>query len=104
MTRERTFAAYTTFAHEYVADFRRRWLNPETHESEELGTADLQSLADLGNSFAAPDETHVLPVSTRVLLTIVIAALWPMVPLILVVIPFSQLMGHLGKALLGPFA
>jgi hypothetical protein len=102
--RERTYAAYTTFAHEYVGDFGKRWLVPETHKSEELGTPDLQSLADLGNSFAAPDETRILPLSGRVLLTIVVAALWPMLPLVMVVIPFSQLVTHLGKALLGPLA
>jgi hypothetical protein len=103
-TRSQTYAAYTAFAHEYVADFRMRWLNPERHKSEVLGTADLQSLADLGNSFAAPDETRILPLSGRVLVTLVVAALWPMLPLVIVVIPFSQLLAHLGKALLGPFA
>ena len=103
--REREFASYTAFAHDYVCAFRARWLTgPLDDPATALGTSDLQSLADLGNGFRPVADAGIVPVSTRALLTIGIAAVLPMLPLIVASVPLPTLISHLGKALLGPLA
>lgn len=101
--RARDLASYTTFAHEYVCAFRARWLTqPLADPAAALGTSDLQSLADLGNSFNPVAEAGVVPISTRALITILVGAVLPMVPLVVASVPLPTLLAHLGKALLGP--
>jgi hypothetical protein len=48
-----------------------------------LGTSDLQSLADLSDSVGIVRNMRWVPVSTRLLMAVVIAALLPMLPLFL---------------------
>lgn len=101
--RERDFASYTAFAHDYVCAFRARWLaQPLDDPATALGTSDLQSLADLGNGFRPAADAGIVPVSTRALVTIVVAAVLPMLPLVVASVPLPTLLSHLGKALLGP--
>ena len=63
---------------------RGRTLNASAIPADPLlGTADLQSLADLSNSVGIVRNMRWVPVSTRLLITVVIAALLPMLPLLL---------------------
>jgi hypothetical protein len=51
--REKGLSDYGAFAARYVNDFEKKWLNATNVPAEPLlGTADLQSLADLSNSVA----------------------------------------------------
>jgi hypothetical protein len=44
---------YTALVRRYVASFEKRWMgHPHPPNKELLGTGDIQSLADIGNSFA----------------------------------------------------
>jgi hypothetical protein len=46
----------------YVESFEQKWLRPDSGSSDELlGAADIQSLADLGNSYALVREMHPIP-------------------------------------------
>ena len=66
--------------------FGDKWILGHRMDSEELlGTGDIQSLADLGNSFAIVQEMRVVPFSLRDITRLAAATAAPMVPLLLLV-------------------
>lgn len=82
---------YMGFAARYVREFDRKWLSGDGGGEPLLGTADLQSLADLGNSVKVVKEMRWLPVGHRLLLMVTGAALLPMLPLLLLRYPVAEL-------------
>ncbi len=82
-------------------DFEKKWLTSGAPAEPLLGTADLQSLADLSNSVAVVRNMRSVPVSTRLSITIMIAALLPMAPLFLFKYPIAELVRRLIAKLAG---
>jgi len=83
---------YGSLATRYVDSFRRKWLDDSTaQETGLLGSSDIQSLADLGNSYQVAASVRLLPVSLPALLvhTLMLAA--PFIPLALTKIPLDEL-------------
>jgi len=92
---------YGTLATEYTGSFQRKWIRGENPDQEALlGTGDIQSLADLGNSYALIQRMNMLPVNPRSLIQLVIATLLPMAPLLLTVMPLKDLIKVLIKVLM----
>lgn len=82
----------------YVTDFRRKWMDGTVRPEEPLlGTSDIQSLADLANSYAVAAETRLMPVTKQVLVRFVILAVFPLLPLVLTMIPLSEIAKSLFK-------
>jgi hypothetical protein len=89
-------------ASRYVDAFDRRWVLDETATGEsQLGTADLQSLADLGNSMNVVQGMRLIPTSRRLVLGTVGFVLLPMLPLLLLKYPIDQLAAKLLQTLTG---
>ena len=65
-----------------------------------LGSADIQSLADLGNSFGLIREMRLFPFSQQQILQIAVSASLPGLPLIFLVMPVGELLKLLAGALL----
>jgi hypothetical protein len=84
-------AEYGTIASEYVMDFDQKWLRRKAYDEQLLGSADIQSLADLGNSFAVVREMRVVPFTTTDALRLLVATIVPMSPLLLTIMPLDQL-------------
>jgi len=83
---------YMKFAESYVTAFDRKWLGGDPAAGESLlGTPDLQSLADLGNSVNVVRNMRLVPVSLRMLTEFAIAALLPALPLLLLKYPIAEL-------------
>ena len=84
---------YGALAQDYVRSFDTKWLRKsDTRQSEPmLGSADLQSLADLANSFDVIRGMRIIPIGPSQLLLLVGAAVLPVLPLVLFVIPLDQL-------------
>ena len=83
---------YGTLAERYVRDFDGKWLRGEANESEPLmGSADIQSLADMGNSFALVRSMRVAPITRDAILQLAAAVLVPLLPLLLTVMPVEEL-------------
>jgi hypothetical protein len=83
---------YMIFASGYVNGFDRKWLDTKAPREEPLlGTPDLQSLADLGNSVSVVRNMRVVPLSQRLLSDLAITALLPMLPLLLLKYPVAEL-------------
>ena len=60
-----------------------------------VGSADIQSLADLGNSFEVVSGMRLAPFTLRTVLQLAITTLVPVVPLLLTVVPLEQLLERL---------
>lgn len=88
------------FAHEYTRRFEDKWLGAKTDE-DPLGTQDLQALADLGNSFRVVREMSIVPVEARAALTLLVAAVAPMIVPVAVQISVPEVVRRLVAAFLG---
>jgi hypothetical protein len=76
----------------YVADFRRKWIEGHATENEPLvGTADIQSLADLSNSFEVVREMRLVPFGRASALRLALLTALPLAPLTLTMIPLEQM-------------
>ena len=89
---------YGTQASHYVNEFRRKWLTGNVGHAEPLlGSADIQSLADLANSYNVVSEMRLFPIGAKALVLFVIIVMAPFLPLALTMVPFSELVGRLLK-------
>jgi hypothetical protein len=92
---------YGTLANEYTSAFNRKWITgPRAPGDELLGTGDIQSLADLGNSFGYIEKMNALPMGPRTPIHLVLASLLPMAPLLLTVMPLKDILQLLFKFIL----
>jgi hypothetical protein len=87
-------AEYGAFASSYVMDFDQKWLRNKVNDEQLLGTGDIQSLADLGNSFAVVREMHTVPFTKDDVVRLLIATVAPLVPLLLTIMPLDQLVSQ----------
>jgi hypothetical protein len=77
----------------YAREFREKWLEGARPADEPLvGSGDIQSLADLGNSFSAAEQMRLTPIRLRAAINFVIAFLAPIAPLLLTVMPAEKLL------------
>jgi hypothetical protein len=84
--RRKGLADYGLLAQRYVEGFRDKWILGHGINSEELlGTGDIQSLADLGNSYTVVQEMRVVPFNLKDVSRLAAATAAPMVPLLLLV-------------------
>jgi hypothetical protein len=93
---------YGALANEYTQSFERKWIRREAPEGEVLiGSADIQSLADLGNSFEIVRKMRPAPfdLATAILPTVAAAAI-PFLPLTLTVFPLEELIKKIVEMLL----
>lgn len=89
----RGFLDYSALAHEYTQTFDRKWIKGEAPKDEALvGSSDIQSLADLANSFTVVREMSFVPFDFRLtIIPLAAAALIPFVPLALTVFPLEEI-------------
>jgi hypothetical protein len=100
--REKGLRDYMELAARYINVFEKKWLGATSSSDQSLlGTPDLQSLADLSSSVNIVRNMRLVPVSTRLLITIVIAALLPMLPLFLFKYPIAELAEKLFRKVAG---
>jgi hypothetical protein len=93
---------YSAFAERYVNEFERKWLGADAAPGEQmLGTADIQSLADLGNSVGTVRNMRLVPASPSMLMYLAIAALLPLLPLVLFKYPIADLLAKFFERLSG---
>jgi hypothetical protein len=83
---------YGAFASSYVMDFDQKWLRGKVNDEPALGTGDIQSLADLGNSFSAARAMRPLPIATDEIVLLVLVTIVPFLPLLLTIMPLDELL------------
>jgi hypothetical protein len=100
-TRREGLRQYSILANTYNRAFEQKWVASQTPPDEPLlGSADIQSLADLGNSFGVIREMGLFPFSRQQILQIAVVASLPGLPLIFLVMPVGELLKLLAGALL----
>jgi hypothetical protein len=86
-------AEYGGLAQRYVREFDQKWLRGGAPADEPLvGSADIQSLADLGNSFEIVKGMKPVPFGKDTLLQLAVISLAPVAPLVLTMIPLGELL------------
>lgn len=89
---------YGALAQRYVSEFDHKWLRGGAPADEPLiGSADIQSMADLGNSFDTVERMRWAPFTLQTILQLAIATLLPAGPLLLTMIPLEELVDRLLK-------
>ena len=92
---------YGTLAERYVREFDTKWLRGGAPAGEAfVGSADIQSLADLGNSYEVVRTMRLVPVTKDTIILIAAATLLPIVPLALTMMPLEELLKRLVGILL----
>jgi hypothetical protein len=87
---------YGTLAERYVREFDAKWLRGGAPAEESLvGSGDIQSLADMANSFEVVRTMRITPVTKDALLRLVAGALAPVLPLALTMMPLEELLKKL---------
>jgi hypothetical protein len=83
-------ADYGLLAQRYVESFEQKWVLG--HPAEELlGSADIQSLADLGNSYAVVSEMRSIPFGLQDITRLAVATAAPLLPLLLTIFSPEEL-------------
>ena len=89
---------YGTLAQRYAREFDHKWLCGGAPSDEPLiGSADIQSLADLGNSYGVVKEMRLVPFTMPTVLQLAITTLLPVGPLLLTMIPLEELLERMLK-------
>lgn len=92
---------FGALAQVYVQAFDRKWLRGGAPADEPLiGSGDLQSLADLGNSYGVVERMRLTPMSRQVTLEFIAAFLAPITPLGLTIMPVEKLLQSLAGLIL----
>jgi len=99
-TKWRGLREYGTLAGSYVREFDAKWLRrPPPANEAFVGSADIQSLADLGNSYEVVRSMRLSPITNLAVLGVLAATLLPIAPLVLTVMPLEELLKKLSAIL-----
>ncbi|QKQ47033.1 hypothetical protein [Achromobacter denitrificans] len=87
---------YGMLAQRYVREYDAKWLRGGAPADEPLvGSADIQSLADLGNSFDVIRTMRIAPMTKDAILRLAVAVLLPILPLALTMMSLEDLLKRL---------
>jgi hypothetical protein len=92
--KRRGLARYGNFASGFVTEFDQKWLKSKVNGEPSLAGEDVQSLADLNNSFAVVRHMRFVPIAGDDIVLLFVVTLAPFLPLLLTVMAFDQLVIH----------
>jgi hypothetical protein len=93
-------AKYGLLANRYLSGFEEKWLQEDDAEANELlGTPDLQSLADLANSYAVVRNMRIVPFGLDDVIRLTATTAAPLLPLALIVLSPADLLSGLVRIL-----
>jgi len=92
---------YGALAQRYVREFDDKWLRGRVPPDEPLvGSADIQSLADLNNSFEVVRSMSVVPFTRGTVVQLAVITLLPVAPLVLTMVSLEELLKRLLQVVL----
>jgi hypothetical protein len=93
---------YMAMAHHYAEAFDQTWLRDKTVTGQsQLGTSDIQSLADLTNSVRVIRDMRTILVNKRLLIAYSVAVILPFVPFVFVKFSVAELVVKLFQIIAG---
>jgi hypothetical protein len=90
---------YGLLAQRYVDSFQRKWVGCDSTSEELLGAADIQSLADLGNSYALVRDMRSVPFGLEDISRLAVATAAPLIPLLLTIFSPEELIMRIIKVI-----
>jgi hypothetical protein len=90
-------ARYGKLASEYVSAFEEKWIRRRETEEQLLGSADIQSLADLEGSYSIIREMRIVPFGLQDISRLVVVTALPLLPLTLTIFSLEELVMRLLK-------
>lgn len=100
-TKRRGIIEYGALATRYIREFDDKWVHGGANAEEPLiGSADIQSLADMGNSYGVIQDMRSLPITPQMVVGFGIATLLPVAPLLLTLMPLSEILKKLAGIVL----
>jgi hypothetical protein len=89
---------YGRLGSRYSSDFDYKWVHTTGPPSEQLlGTADIQSLADLNSSYEAVAEMSIVPITKKLAVQLAILAALPLLPVAIYATPTATLVKAIMK-------
>ena len=83
---------YGILASKYVEEFDLKWVRGGAADDERLvGSSDIQSLADLANSFQVIRDIRAFPFDKETVIQVFLFVIIPILPLVLTMIPLEEL-------------
>ena len=98
--RRKALFEYGELASEYVREFDDKWLAGSRPEEPLVGTADVQSLADMGGSYEIVAGVRPVPFSLRAVIGLLVVAVAPFLPLVFTVYSVRDVVTRLLKMML----
>lgn len=83
---------YGVLASKYVGEFDLKWVRGGVTDEQLLGSSDIQSLADLANSFQVIRDIRSFPFDRDTAIQVVLFVLIPILPLVLTMISLEKLL------------
>jgi hypothetical protein len=97
-TKRKGLAGYGLLAQRYVESFEQKWVVRDPAPSDELlGSGDIQSLADLGNSYAMVRDMRPVPFGLEDIARLAAATAAPLLPLLLTIFSPEELIMRIIK-------
>ena len=92
---------YGVLAARYTSEFHEKWIEGAVPAGEPLlGSSDIQSLADLANSYTVVGEMKPVPYGRDTIVQVAGAAIIPLLPLVLSIVPADEIIKKLFTLLL----
>jgi hypothetical protein len=100
LARRSGLVEYGALALRYTSAFDSKWLRGGAPASEEiLGSADIQSLADLGSAFERIEQMRPVPFGLKDVTALAAASLLPMLPVFATAMPLEEILKTIFKVL-----
>ncbi|MBV8490571.1 MAG: hypothetical protein JO199_08580 [Candidatus Eremiobacteraeota bacterium] len=99
VTKRRGELQYGALASHYVDAFDRKWLRDDAGDEGLIGSADIQSMADMGATYELADRMRSIPVTMQLLVVFVVSTMAPALPLMLTVMPLKDILKKLAGVL-----
>jgi len=89
---------YSALGNQYAEEFDRKWIHSPGARSEPLlGSGDIQSLADLANSYQVIEDMSIAPIKKGLVIRLAVFAAAPLIPVIVAVTPTSEIVNAILK-------
>ncbi|HEY2476121.1 MAG TPA: hypothetical protein VGI19_15140 [Candidatus Cybelea sp.] len=100
--KRRGLREYGGLAARYANEFHDKWIvSPSACKEPLVGTADIQSLADMAGSYEVVASMRSVPITLQMVVGFAVATLLPVAPLVLTLMPLSEILKKLLDILLG---
>lgn len=81
---------YGPLAGRYSHEFDEKWVHSDKPADGLLGSADIQSLADMANAYTVVKNMRTVPITRQAVIQVVASALAPIAPLALTMMPLGE--------------